>query len=63
MDQYDLDNTYVWTFVATLHDDGTNYIIDRNCPCTNTRYNWHCQLPSFIQNNYFSDTGKTGHGF
>ena len=62
MDQQDLDNTYghlQQLFMMKIQIITPYY----NCPCTNTRYNWPYQLPSFIQNNYFCDTGNTGPGF
>ena len=33
-----------------------------NCPCTNTNVFWPHQVPSFINNNYFCDTGNPGPG-
>ena len=51
---------HIWTFAASLYDDNPSYSSASNCPCSNTRYNWPYQLPSFIQNNYFCDTGNTG---
>ena len=51
---------HIWTFAAALYDDDPNYCVPCNCPCTNTRYNWTYNIPSFIQNNYFCDTGNTG---
>ena len=51
---------HIWTFAAALYDEDPNYYPSYNCLCTNTRYNWPDQLPSFIQNNYFCDTGNPG---
>ena len=51
---------HIWTFASALHDNDPSYNPALNCPCTNTRYNWPYQLPSFIQNKYFCDTGNTG---
>ena len=51
---------HIWTFAATRN--ASYYRSMYNCPCTNTRYNWPDQLPSFIQNNYFCDTGNPGPG-
>ena len=33
------------------------------CPCTNTNFTWPYQIPSFIGNNYFCDTGNPGPGW
>ena len=51
---------HIWTFAAALYEDDPSYNPTVNCPCTNTRYDWPYQLPSFIQNNYFCDTGSPG---
>ena len=51
---------HIWTFAAAHYDENLMYQSDLNCLCTNTRYNWSYQLPSFIQNNYFCDTGNPG---
>ena len=53
---------HIWTFAAALYDDDPHYCVHCSCPCTNTRYNWTYNIPSFIQNNYFCDTGNTGPG-
>ena len=51
---------HIWTFAAARYDDTSSYSPPSNCLCTNTRYDWPYQLPSFIQNNYFCDSGNTG---
>ena len=53
---------HIWTFATAHNDEDLVYRSDLNCLCTNTRYNWSYQLPSFIQNNYFCDTGNPGPG-
>ena len=55
---------HIWTFAAAVREqDPDHYRTDVNCACTNTQYNWSChQLPSFIGNNYFCDTGFSGPG-
>ena len=53
---------HIWTFAAAHYDDIPNYNPIYNCACTNTHYNWFYQLPSFIKNNYFCDTGNPGPG-
>ena len=54
---------HIWTFAAALYDDDPGYDAIVNCLCTNTHHSWPHQLPSFIQDNYFCDTGNTGPGF
>ena len=51
---------HIRTFAAALYDEDPYYSPYLNFFCTNTRYNWPYQLPSFIQNNYFCDTGNPG---
>ena len=53
---------HIWTFAAAFYDDDPSYNPVINCPCTNTRHSWPYQLPSFIQDNYFCDTGNPGPG-
>ena len=54
---------HIWTFTTALYKDDPSYNPLWNCPCTNTRRSWPYQLPSFIQNNYFCDTGNPGPGY
>ena len=54
---------HIWTLAAACYKEDPSYKINQNCPCTNTRYSWPYQLPSFVQNNYFCDTGNSGPGF
>ena len=54
---------HIWSFASALYEQDPNYITRLNCACTNTQYNWPYQLPSFIGNDYFCDTGNAGPGF
>ena len=53
---------HIWTFTATIYEESFDYRRNETCRCTNMRYNWPFQLPSFIRNNYFCDTGNPGPG-
>ena len=53
---------HIWTFAAALGEQNRNYEL-YNCPCTNTDVTWPFQVPSFIGNDYFCDTGNRGPGF
>ena len=48
---------HIWSFVGAYHDESRHIAI---CPCTNTQITWSLQIPSFINNNYFCDTGNPG---
>ena len=53
---------HIWSFVGAIGERNTdvqNFI----CPCTSTNIAWPFQVPSFIGNNYFCDTGNRGPGF
>ena len=52
---------HIWTFAATLDEQNPTYRL-YNCPCTNTNVTWPYQVPSFIGNDYFCDTGNRGPG-
>ena len=54
---------HVWTFAAALYETDSNYDLQNVCQCINTNFNWLYQIPSFIGNNYFCDTGNPGPGF
>ena len=54
---------HVWTFAASLYENDPGYVTSWNCECTNTNYNWPYQVPSFVGNNYFCETGNTGPGY
>lgn len=51
---------HIWTFAAAAYETNSNYQANYNCMCTNTNSSWPFQLPSFINNNYFCDTGDSG---
>ena len=51
---------HIWTFAATLTEQINPYNSVVNCPCTNTSVTWPYQVPSFIGNDYFCDTGNRG---
>ena len=53
---------HIWTFAAAL-EQGPGYLARFSCPCINTQYDWPYQLPAFIGNNYFCDTGNHGPGW
>ena len=54
---------HIWTFAATLNEQDRTYNGGFNCPCTNTNVTWPYQVPSFIGNDYFCDTGNRGPGY
>ena len=54
---------HIWSFAAAFYKQDPGYLTRLNCPCTNTQYNWPYQLPSFIGNDYFCDTGNPGPGY
>ena len=51
---------HIWTFVASLYETGTETI--PLCPCTSTA-SWPHQVPSFIGDNYFCETGNRGDSY
>ena len=53
---------HIWSFVGAEYEQHPNYHTYLNCPCTNTNIFWPYQLPLFINNNYFCDTGNLGPG-
>ena len=53
---------HIWTFAAALVEQDDNFG-RYNCPCTNTNVTWPYQVPSFIRNDYFCDTGNRGPGY
>ena len=54
---------HIWTFVAALYETDPNYGPLNVCPCTNIDFTWPYEIPSFIGNNYFCDTGNPGPGY
>ena len=54
---------HIWSFVgAWIEQDLNYYRTNLNCPCTNTNISWLHQVPPFINNDYFCDTGNLGPG-
>ena len=51
---------HIWTFVAAQSETSSSYLPGWNCECTNNQYNWTNQVPSFMGNDYFCDTGNPG---
>ena len=51
---------HIWTFVASNYETRNIYYSSPNCACTNINKNWPHQVPSFVGNNYFCDTGNRG---
>ena len=54
---------HIWTFASAVGENDTPYSPSTRCPCTNTQYRWPYQVPAFIENNYFCETGNDGPGF
>ena len=54
---------HVWSFPASIYETDPSYVTEWNCPCTNTNVTWPHQVPLFVGNNYFCDTGNPGPGF
>lgn len=55
---------HIWSFAAALSEtytDSYDFSI-LNCACTNANSDWPFQVPSFVGNNYFCDTGNRGPG-
>ena len=50
---------HIWTFAAAVNEQNKTRDI---CNCSN-RYSWPHQLPPFVGNNYFCDTGNHGPGW
>ena len=53
---------HIWSFVGARYEQDPNYYTSLNCPCINTNVSWPYQVPSFINNDYFCDTGNPGPG-
>ena len=54
---------HIWSFVVALYEQDSSYVPPYNCPCTNRNVNWPFQTPSFVNNDYFCNTGNTGPGY
>ena len=50
---------HIWSFAAAVWESNVDI---STCSCTNTDFTWPHQVPSFIGNNYFCDTGNPGPG-
>ena len=48
---------HIWSFVSAFNEHTGSYQTIYNCPCSNTGVDWPHQIPSFIGNNYFCDSG------
>ena len=56
---------HIWSFASAQYETDP-LIAERQfsvCPCTTSNIFWPFQVPSFVGNNYFCDTGNTGPGF
>ena len=53
---------HIWSFVvAHFEVDHSSNPVPRTslaCPCTNTDFNWPHQIPSFVGENYFCESGR-----
>ena len=47
---------HVWTF-AGAYDETSSELPIYSCPCSNTTLTWPYQLPSYVGDSYFCDTG------
>ena len=55
---------HVWTFVGAINEQDSHAIIRQvQCPGSNTTATWAYDVPSFISNDYFCDTGNHGPGY
>ena len=55
---------YVWTFVEAINEqDSDAFHRKKQCPCSNTNVTWAYEVPSFIGNDCFCDTGSHGLGY
>ena len=54
---------HIWTFGAAVYEANNIYLTRDTCNCTNSQYSWPHQLPPFVGNNYFCDTGNHGPGW
>ena len=54
---------HIWTFAAAVYEANNIYLTRDTCNCTNSQYSWPHQLPPFVGNNYFRDTGNPGPGW
>ena len=50
---------HIWSFAGAIYEEGGSLNLNHKCPCTDTTIAWPYQVPSFVGNRYFCDTGKT----
>ena len=51
---------HIWSFVGATYEQHPNYRTHLNCSCTNTSVSWSYQIPTFIKDNFFCETGNPG---
>ena len=51
---------HIWTFASAHYQTDSRYEPSFNCPCTNTGSSWPYEVPEFVGDNYFCDTGNPG---
>ena len=49
---------HIWTFAGAWYEQDSHYHTQGVCPCTNINIPWPHQVPSFIGNDYFCETGN-----
>ena len=58
---------HIWTFAGALYEQSSVYNTSSFakfiCPCTISANSWPYQVPSFVGNNYFCDSGNPGPRF
>ncbi len=54
---------HIWSFVGGLFESGPTHNLESQCPCSNTNAIWPFQVPSYVGNDYFCDSGNPGPGF
>ena len=55
---------HVWTFAGAINEQDSDAFKRKvQCPCSNTNITWAYEVPSFIGNDYFCDTGNRGPGY
>lgn len=53
---------HIWSFVAALYETDDELLVNNICSCTDTTINWPFEVPPFIGDDYFCDTGNPGPG-
>ena len=49
---------HIWTFAGAWYEQDSHYHAKGVCPCTNINIPWPHQVPSFVGNDYFCETGN-----